>query len=353
VLFQANGGVDSAHSLLNLSQVQPFTWETAGKIVSIFVAGGFGGWIYGIVSLLEGGKENGAWKASRGCSALVYILGQAIIGVGGAFAAIFGILTLGNAAHSSTSDLTDVPLYFVALCVVGGFIGNRLLVGVGEKMAKQLTDVDKKAGKALDTAREAENKAENAEAIANQAKDMLVNAWIARDLCDKIDLLRAANKPIPEELRTEAEGERLKLDAYRSAFPTTRILFIVLGNLTFGLDHADDALARLEEFIANRKKAGSSADELDVAAAWYNITCYFALLSATDPKSRGYSKQDKIDVLQKNALDALEECLKITKKAGKQSMDQRLAKAKKDPDLKPLEGLDRFNKLLDRYEKQN
>jgi hypothetical protein len=275
--------------------------------------------------------------------------GQATIGVGGAFAALFSILTLGNTAHSSTtSDLTENPIYFTALCVVGGFVGNRLLVGVGERMAKQWADVDRKSTKAMDTAREAETKAENAEAIANQAKDMLVNTWIARDIADKVEKSNEKSPVVPEDLRTEAEAARAKLNGYREVFPTTRILFIVLANLTFALDHADEAVSNLNEFIANREKAGIKADEDDVSA-WYNLCCYFSMLSAADPKSRGYSNKDTTERLQQRALQALRVCLEVAKTCGSQPLTQRLAKIKSDGDLKPIETLEGFRKLVDSY----
>jgi len=358
VLLQINGIVDSVR--LSWGSLSPAVLNNAGKLLGVIASGSFGGWVYGIVSLLEGGrqlnleegKKLSVWKATRGCSVYPYMFGQAAIGVGGAFAALFGILTLGNTTHlSSQNDLTDNALYFVSLCVVGGFVGNRLLVGVGERITKQLTDLEKKSTKAMDTARDAETKAENAEVVANQAKDMLVSAWIARDIVEKIERLKEIKQPIPEDLHTEAESVRANLDVYRRTFPTTRILFVVLGNLTFELDHADEALATLEEFIANRKKAKDSGDPADVAAAWYNMACFYAMLSTGDQESMGYSKKETAEVLQNKSLEALEDCLKVSKECGSKQLGQRLAKTKTDPDLKVFEGLDRFRKLIQRYEK--
>lgn len=248
-------------------------------------------------------------------------------------------------------DAATVVAYFGILLFAGcGFLFGFLWARI--YLPRWFTKADEDlATKAMDTARGAETKAENAEVVANQAKDMLVSAWIARDIVEKIEKYKESKQPIPEDLHTEAESVRANLDDYRRTFPTTRILFVVLGNLTFGLDHADEALAALQEFIENRNKAKDSGDPADVAAAWYNMACFYAILSTGDQESMGYSKKETAEVLHNKSLGALEVCLEVSKECGSKQLDQRLAKTKTDPDLKALEGSDRFRKLIQRYEK--
>jgi hypothetical protein len=321
---------------------------TTAKLLGIITAGGFGGWIYAIVSLLEAGKQTNGWTAARGCSVRMYMAGQAIVGVGGAFAALFAILTLGNTAHATTSsDLADTPIYFAALCVVGGFIGNRLLVGVGEKMARQLTDLEKKSAKAMDTALEAESKAENATNLAIEAKDMLLSTWVARDLAEQLEKAKEMNQ-IPPGLIAEATTALSKLSEYVKVFPTTRILFIVSANLKFALNQAADAVKELRKFLENRQKAGIPRDDDDVSA-WYNISCYFSVLSVKDPKSMGYEESETPTSLKLHALAALKECLEIAKQCGPKLLNQRLEKIKTDPDLAPLRESADLKDLIGRY----
>jgi hypothetical protein len=364
MVFQPNAFMGNV--LLWAQSASAVVLPTAGKLLAIVVAGGFGGGIYAIASLLEGGKESDAWKATKGCSVSLYMAGQAAIGVGGAFAALFGIFTLGNTVHtSSANDLTENPIYFVSLCVVGGYIGNTLLVAVGKKLAKQLADLEEKQkvleskqttlaeksataiDAAMDTARKAETRAGIAESTVNQAKDMLVNVFIARDLAEKLEKIRESKSQIPEDLRTESEAARAKLDGYRDAFPTTRILFIVSANLAFALDHADDAFAKLNEFIANRKRERIESD--DDVSAWYNIACYYAVLSTSSAKSRGYTGDESAESLQEKSLEALGECLQAARRCGPEQLSQRLAKIKGDPDLPAIRSLDAYKQLMGLY----
>jgi tetratricopeptide (TPR) repeat protein len=155
----------------------PANWNLPIKYVLqfllLFLSGGFGGLVYAVAALLEGGKtakkvpashsddqssgnETGtklnsprvgdtAWVVVKDAPLASYVLGQVIIGMGGAMAGIFAALSIGRAvAQASDGDfLFKSPIYIVSLCVISGFIANKLLPAVAQNVLNELTKVKK------------------------------------------------------------------------------------------------------------------------------------------------------------------------------------------------------------------
>jgi hypothetical protein len=310
-----------------------------------------------------GEPSHRAWAATRGCGVSYYLLGQALIGTGGAFATVFAVLTLGHTVSAKTDFPPGSAVYIFSLCVVGGFVANRLLKEVGENLANRLTKTEKKAETALSAAKEADNKAVIAKEAADKAgemSEMLSQATIARSFAERLELLNqqretaetgmpvGSHTPSQQELtlRAEGEGALVKLAGFESLFPTERMLFIVSANLMFELGHAKDAFGQLRKFLQNRREAGLKEDDPD-AAAWLNIACYYAVLSKSKVTFRDYTAP--LDKLQSDALDALANSLEIAKKCGPSALQQRLDRLTGDRDIRLLEELDGFKALMSRF----
>lgn len=332
------------------SQTTPAIYEVF-KFVAIIVAGAFGGFCYAVSSLLDEGKTklegNSVWEACRGASVQAYIVGQAAIGTGGAFAGLFGMLTVGNAVRAGSTDtLTDNPIYLVALSVVGGFVGNQILRGVGEKFAKQMTDVKQSVSKvgenakdALSRAEKAETRAERAETLVREAREMIPDTFIARELVDQLEACRTGGQSVTEGLKAKAADVLQRLDRYQASFPTERVLNIVLANLKFELGLTDEAFAQLQSFLSERSNAGLT-EGVDDSAAWFNIACYNIVLSQNSPS--GAAAEARL----LKAQEALTQSLKIAKTCGPEELKKRLSRAREDSDLKSVIGLPAFQELL-------
>jgi hypothetical protein len=301
--------------------------------------GAFGGLVYGIVTLFESGKTERAgvwsWEITKGAPLGWYLCGQMAIGAGGAFAAVFAILTAGHVAHSGTADDFSVsPIYWIALCVVGGFVGNRLLTGVGLNLAKQLTNVEHKAERAVTLASEATRDS----ADASRRSEMMLEVVVARDLVTAMERHHSEKRDIPEDLRTRAEEYLNKLSSYARSFPTERILNIVLANLKFELGRKQEGVDQLRVYLASRRKV-KEPETTDDAAAHFNLACFFVSLSMDD-----HSEQNMTE-----ALKELSNCLRVAKSLGEKALELHLAKAENDTDLGELRRTEGYTVLLSSF----
>lgn len=294
------------------------------------VFGAFGGLTYAIASLLDGGKKEDVWEACRGASLPAYLWGQAIIGCGGAFAAMFAILTLGHAVQDAPNGATDsaISVYLVALCVVGGFVGNRLLTGVGLNLAQQLTHLKQDTKRAVAVAHKAEEASKEASAASRQFSDMTLDIVIARDEVANLESIHASKSPLPTDLRTKAESSLKKLSEYARHFPADRVLNIVLANLKFELGSPLDAVAQLESFLAERRKVDAVLSD-DDATAYFNIACYLS-------RSADNAEGEKQKNLRESALAAIRKSLEIAKHCGDVTMTLHKSRAESDTDLAGL-----------------
>lgn len=376
---------------------KPFTRIDLLQLVLMCISGAFGGFVYAIASLLNGGIETegefkGKWKAAKGGSAAIYIFGQWVIGIGGACAAVFGLVTLGKAATnaSNTTFLQQDHLYFIALCVIGGFIANSLLTAVGEKLLRQIAetkeDIDKLKKEHTETVKELDRiKGENAtqkaqieeqktqiaeHAIAAKAERKEDKKEIEESRSQPTDVIAARDvykslvklkKDLPELetdnkagkldddiQRNKAEQARLsevakdyirRLEDYSKRFPRDRHLHIVLANLHDVLGDQKAAIEVLTRFIKSRTEAGEDLSE-DVASAWFNIACeHIALMK----------KGENAEAEKHNAIEALRRTLTISKETSVLAFNVQKAQVAGDHELDPLREDPEFLALLKEF----
>jgi hypothetical protein len=350
-------------ALINDCVSVPYVLRVGGKIVFIAVLGGLGGFIFAVSKLLEAGREGTdtapVWKATAGVPRNTYLLWQTAIGSGGAFAAVFGILTIGNATGTGSTGDMEISIRLAALCVIGGFVGNQLLIKVGQNLLNEIDRLKEKGQETKRQVEETERKVAELTRNKNQltsdlssvraemkrSKQLIRDIYKARETVDKLESCR--DKPIKDSLRSDAIEQMNKLKGYKAESAADRFFTIVFANLNFELGlrqefaaHQDQAFAALEEFLAGRRKAGEAEDE-DDEAAWYNIACYSAVLSARSQES------NQAGEWVARTLKALTESLRIAKAIGKNQLRGRISKCEQDPDLRSVLENGPFRSLLD------
>ena len=65
MLLQINGIVDGVR--LSWGSLSPAVLNNAEKLLGVIASGSFGGWVYGIVSLLEGGRQLNLEEGKKEC----------------------------------------------------------------------------------------------------------------------------------------------------------------------------------------------------------------------------------------------------------------------------------------------
>jgi hypothetical protein len=304
------------------------------QLLCVCTAGAFGGAVFAAAMLLEGGKKDSQWTGTKGVGLSSYVFGQTVVGVGGAMSAVFAVLTVGKTVGAiDPSNLLGSYLYTASLSLVAGFIGNKLLPGVGLSLAKQLTQVETKiqdtAIKAAQASAEVKSVAKDVTKVAdNVAKttDAMLDIIKARDEVASLNVKRAQGKPVDT---ARAQEFISKLKEYSKGLPTNRVLHIVLGNLFYEVGDTNNAVAVLEGFIKNREDAGQANDD-DTATAWFNISCFWSL------SIEQVSNEEDKKKLEDKAIKALENCLTVAKASGPNTLEIHVRKAKTDPDLEPL-----------------
>ncbi len=316
------------------------------KLLVFAIAGAFGGLVYGIITLFESGKAASSgvpsWQAAKGAPVGWYLTGQMVVGVGGAFAAVFAVITAGHVANAnSAGDSPAASVYWIALSLVGGFVGNRLLTVVGKDLVDRIAKANRNSELAVDNSKRAVDLASEAtrdSADTAKRSEMNIEVLVARDL-DKA--ISKAGSTIPVDLRTRAEQQLKQLSSYVPSFPTDRILNIVLANLKFDLGLRQEAVDQLRAFIAARRDASATEDN-DDAAAHFNLACYFVLMAT------GEQKEENV----RAALNELSACLKIARSLGHESLALHLAKVENDDDLAPIRGTEEYRNLIDPIKRQ-
>jgi hypothetical protein len=172
-----------------------------------------------------------------------------------------------------------------------------------------------------------EARSENAEYKAAVAPDVTYDVLKARDEVAAIEQKKRTNQPLDTN---RAQEFIKKLTEYSSTFPTNRPLHIVLANLYLVTDQFDMAVDTLRHFIAVKEKAGQMDD--DLAAAWYNLACYYSIQS--EKLQDGPAKQN----LLKQAESALTVCFETAQKSGPTTLAIHLDASEKDKN-KDLSGL--------------
>lgn len=365
----------------------PFSRPDVVQLVLMCVSGAFGGIVYAIASLLNAGIESeggfrGKWKAAKGGAASIYLFGQCIIGIGGACAAVFGLVTLGKAATnaSNTTFLQQDHLYFITLCVVGGFIANSLLTAVGEKLLKQIAETKEDIDKLKKEHAETQSKLKTTEGevtsltekntelrgqlkaeqeknerkfgvleqsnedLRTQPTDIATAREVYKNLVKlngELKKIRSENKDgkLDEAIRqkeeelaaptTRARDYIQRLEEYAKRYPLDRPTGIALANLYDGVGEQQTAIEVLKRFIQARKASGSELND-DVASAWFNIACEHVALMNKAPSNEAKDAQ------KREAIAALKQTLEISRDAGALSHNVQKTQTETDPELDPI-----------------
>src|SRR5947207_9567235 len=116
-------------------------------LILVVLAGSAGGIISAIASLLDPGKTESKdpektkgkteskYEATKGVPLGCFISGRGILGIGGAFAITLAMIVAGR----YKDDITTANLLFMtSVCVVAGFIGQRMLTAVAKRVEDQI-----------------------------------------------------------------------------------------------------------------------------------------------------------------------------------------------------------------------
>lgn len=352
-------------------------------LLTISVSGAFGGFIYVIIILFEGGRhvtypeadrDDSAdksekkkhysgekkkerpliiWTATNGVPVPVFIAGQCLVGVGGAYAAALALFAIVRATDTSNASIYgDNAFYGMVISVVAGFIGNRLLRVVGNKLEDQLAkaQADSKeavviASEATEVAGRAVKKAAKAEQVSGASRNMTTDVFVAKDVADKIEDLQNKGEPVSDVLWGRVEIYKKKLEGYSAILPCDRSLHIVLANLYSVEGNHVTAIEVLDRFIKCREDQGPSKDN-DVASAWLNIACEYV-------QQLNNGAED--EALKAKAVEALRKTLTIAKESSPEDLALQKSQIRTDCDLNPIREDPGFLQLSEEFgiEKQS
>lgn len=236
-----------------------------------------------------------------------YYLAYGITGFGGSLAALLAILWNGKFPN----PLVHLEDFLTLACTgfVSGYIANKLLPAIADKLQKQLTEVQQTQA---ELAKKSEQDIGNAVSLSTEltrAKDYLAS-------------------------RTFITGQTEKLIASLSdlakVYPTNRTLNILLSRTwAEASKNREKALDVLNSFISAKLKADES-DE-DLAAAYWNAANYYEF----------DFKKTKNPELRAKAVEALRKALEISA-SYKEELDV-------DKDFKDLRESPEGKRLLDEF----
>jgi hypothetical protein len=296
-----------------------FTLKLFGlSIALIGVPGALGGLTNGIsIYLKTVGAEKTKWPPCDPLPASTFFFAQAVSGLGGALAAL--LVMLSAKRFPDTLDDVTAVLLLATTGFMAGYIANRLLPAVGDKLEEQITNLKKKTD-------ETDAKVEVAKEAILQAESRTKQAInLATELVRAGDYLRSQGF-VPVQTRALLDS----LSSLAQSFPTNRTLNILYARV---YDEAagdrDKAIQALRDFIEAKQKAGEG-DDSNVAAAYWNIAnyCEFEF------------KQNGNPALRAQTLAALQESLKRDSLA-------YCNKLKDDPDFEDLRKAEAGLKLLE------
>jgi tetratricopeptide (TPR) repeat protein len=263
-----------------LTPVRPLIALTE-LLLYISVAGLFGGLVSGVLDNFKIPNHTSFTNQLCYKCSFKYFVGRALIGVAGAFGAIFLGISLGQVA---IEDNVKNIVFIISMSMIAGTISYRLLPKIGTKLEEKLlvdkiAQTEKKADDALKSSHDAIN---YTSAIAHA----------------ETALSRVSRNDTPQAIE--------RLESIREGFPIDRTLHIYLARLYRKLGDYDKAILILREFISNLDKGGRvphSRYIVDRADAYFNIACYHAL-KAKENSSRDISVAE-LSRLKREALESL------------------------------------------------
>jgi tetratricopeptide (TPR) repeat protein len=254
---------------------------------------------------LQTGRTKDGYEAAKGVSLRTFVWGRGVLGIGGAFAVMLAIIVAGRYKDEATAVNL---LFLTSVCLVAGFIGERLLTAVAKKVEDQIAAVDKKVD---------EKNQETQEYVKVQTTILQALQSLNTGEYDQTIISQYI-----KDLESGRQNSRFRLD---------RTLNMVLARLYADVKQDyDKAIAVLREFVKEKGKQGQN--DVNVSDALYNIASYLARKIKTVPAG---AKEE----LRKQALDALTQSVKIAPQNAKAAMhdpNQDFEIFYDDPDFKKI-----------------
>jgi tetratricopeptide (TPR) repeat protein len=277
-------------------------WQVLTLVVLSGLGGGF---ISAVASLLQLGKTDKGYEAAKGMSLPVFVWGRGVLGIGGAFAVMLAIISASRYKDEATASNL---LFLTSVCLVAGFVGERLLTAVARRVEDQIAAVDKKV----------DEKTEETQQYVKVQSNILA-------------ALQSLSTRNYEPTTISQHIKDLESGRQQPQFRLDRTLNIVLARLyADGRQDYDKAIAVLKEFIQEKTKQAPA--DVNVADAYFNIACYLVRKIKATPSG------DTAD-LRKQALEALAQSVRITPQNAQDAPhDEDLEFFLGDPDFKKIAG---------------
>lgn len=318
----------------------PVTGELSIWLIAIFVLGpsAFGGVLQGWhrhyrMTSGEASVGNGNVGPSRGLTRTELWLVAPGFGIGGGVAALLATIWLNKL--SIEASLENV-LSIISVSMVAGFIGYRLLPAIAHNLEERLSVAERTAERAAEMTEEVRRNLQSTgeeiqgritESVNTIMRDLNKYQEEAKDYSIFSRGMFSADTQASHECRIYASQFARLVERN----PTDRGINIVYGRLyRWGGDY-DIAIKVLRDFI-KRKELKGEGEDIDVADARYNISCYLT------QKADNVEGEEKEGLLME-ALNELEQSVAI-KPENKQG-------AFRDDDFDPLQEHPRFKELTE------
>ena len=295
-------------------------------LVLVSVPGFFGGFVSGLYEINK--NPQGFTDISREDRYRFYFT-RAMIGIAGAFGIFLFAMWMDKLCFEGTSEN---KMHIVSLCLVGGTIAFKALPGIGtileRNILQQVSAVEEKTVKVEEKA----EKALEEQRFSTDYASAIADAQTALSKNDTIDV----DHCITQLLNLKENHKPYKVD---------RRLNIYLARLYRKKKNYVEAIVVLRQFIdaLDEQERNSDASEphyvIDRADAYYNISCYHALMLA-EAKELG-KPSSEVDRLARETIEALTQSIEDMGGNPKNK-----AYAIEDDDFKSVRDLDEFKALV-------
>ncbi|MFT4927607.1 MAG: hypothetical protein ACI8WB_003720 [Phenylobacterium sp.] len=228
---------------------------------------------------------------------------SAALGIGGALAIQFSMISVGKFDSAATSESI---MWILTTSVVAGFSGRRILNLVSNKLEDQIGESNRNAGEAKEEAGVAKDKAE---------ENLLITRAVA-SLGDK--------STASERIQV---GKEIK--QFLSKKPTNRHLAILGGRVHRKDNYYREGIKVLTLYVDAKDKLNER--DKDYADVHYNRACYWALVAST--------QSDNNEIEQKECLDNLKIAVALS--------SENASDAKTDSDFNSVKELAEFKGIID------